>query len=257
MNKQRQAFYARRRDVLAHDDVHEELGAMIEHAIVSVLDVHWPEKGGPDQEVLDEIALGLQVGFGLSFDSTAAPFIVDGKPCDDYDAVARDIHDRVSVVIEDKKKDCDALAAEHVEVGYPLFAQLERDFMLQILDTQWKDHLHTMDGLREGINLRGYAQRDPKLEYQREGYALFEEMNQRLDQQTVEVAFKFALPEPVRLGMAPRGPAPALRGSAPPPQGGGRQAAPSRSGPGVAEKVGRNAPCPCGSGKKFKKCHGA
>ena len=259
MNKQRQAFYARRREVLAHDDVHEELGSMIEHAIVSVLDAHWPDKGDPDQEVFDEMALGLQVAFGLSFDPTVAPFIVDGKPCGDYDALAREIHDGVSVVIEEKKKACDALAAEHVEVGYPSFAQLERDFMLQILDTQWKDHLHTMDGLREGINLRGYAQRDPKLEYQREGYDLFEGMNQRIDQQTVEVGFKFALPEPVRLGMSPRGPAPALRRSAPAPpsQGGGGPAASSQGGPDAAEKVGRNAPCPCGSGKKFKKCHGA
>ena len=232
---------------------------MIEHAIVSVLDAHWPDKGDPDQEVFDEMALGLQVAFGLSFDPTVAPFIVDGKPCGDYDALAREIHDGVSVVIEEKKKACDALAAEHVEVGYPSFAQLERDFMLQILDTQWKDHLHTMDGLREGINLRGYAQRDPKLEYQREGYDLFEGMNQRIDQQTVEVGFKFALPEPVRLGMSPRGPAPALRRSAPAPpsQGGGGPAASSQGGPDAAEKVGRNAPCPCGSGKKFKKCHGA
>jgi preprotein translocase subunit SecA len=150
------------------------------------------------------------------------------------------------------------MAAEHEEIGYPSFALLERDFMLQILDTQWKDHLHTMDGLREGISLRGYAQRDPKLEYQREGFALFEEMNQRLDQQTVEVAFKFALPEPVRIGMSPRGPAPALRRpvSAAPPQGGAGPAASPGSSSEPAEKVGRNAPCPCGSGKKFKKCHG-
>jgi preprotein translocase subunit SecA len=259
MNKQRQAFYARRREVLAHDDVHEELGSMIEHAIVSVLDAHWPEKGAPDQENLDEMALGLQVAFGLSFDPTTVPFVVDGKPRDDYDALAREILDGVSVVIEEKKKSCDALAAEHVEVGYPSFAQLERDLMLQILDTQWKDHLHTMDGLREGINLRGYAQRDPKLEYQREGYDLFEDMNQRLDQQTVEVAFKFALPEPVRIGMSQRGPAPTLRRPppGPPPPGGAGPGAPDRAGPDAGEKVGRNAPCPCGSGKKFKKCHGA
>jgi preprotein translocase subunit SecA len=258
MNKQRQAFYAQRREVLEHDDVHAELGLLVENEIVNLLDRYWPEKGGPDQETLDEMATGLQAAFGTPFDSTTAPFVVAGKPCDDSDALAREIHDRVSVVIEEKKKACDARAAEHEEIGYPSFALLERDFMLQILDTQWKDHLHTMDGLREGINLRGYAQRDPKLEYQREGYALFDEMMHRIEQQTVEVAYKFALPEPVAPGIAPRGPGPALQKSAaPPPPQGGAPTGPHQRRPDETAKVGRNDPCPCGSGKKYKKCHGA
>jgi preprotein translocase subunit SecA len=155
-------------------------------------------------------------------------------------------------VFEEKRKTCDRLAAEHADIGYPPFAVLERDFLLQILDTQWKDHLHTMDGLREGIGLRGFAQRDPKLEYQREGYALFEETNQRIDQQSVEVAFRFALPEPVLPSAAAPGP---------PPPPGMRERAPASATPGAkpgkAGKVGRNDPCPCGSGKKYKKCCGA
>jgi preprotein translocase subunit SecA len=259
MNKQRQAFYSRRREVLAHDNVHEELGELVEHVIVSVLDAFWPEKGEPDEELLGEIASRLQASFGLPFDPNAEPFLADGKPVEDYDALARAVHDRVKVVLEEKKKACDALAAEHEDIGYPSFVMLERDFMLQILDTQWKDHLHMMDGLREGIGLRGFAQRDPKLEYQREGYALFESMNQRIDEQSVEVAFKFALPEPVAPGTPSRGPGPALQKSAPPPpQGrGGPAAAPHGGGPDKVAKVGRNDPCPCGSGKKYKKCHGA
>jgi preprotein translocase subunit SecA len=257
MNKQRQAFYSRRRAVLAREDIHQEVVEMVEHAIVSLLDAHWPEKGDPEQEALDEIATGLQAQFGLSFDSTRTPFAVDGKPASDYDALARAIFDGVMEVLEEKQKTCDALAEQHADIGYPPFAVLERDFQLQILDTQWKDHLHTMDGLREGIGLRGFAQRDPKLEYQREGYALFEEANQRIDQQCVEVAFRFTLPEPVPPAAAPSGPA--LGSEAPTPGATRPAAAGARPGAksGKAAKVGRNEPCPCGSGKKYKKCCGA
>jgi preprotein translocase subunit SecA len=251
MNKQRQAFYARRRAVLGREDIHEEVVEMVEHAIVSLLDAQWPEKGSPEQEALNECATGLQAQFGSSFDPTQAPFTVDGKPTEDYDALARAIFDGVMSTLEEKRKTCDRLAAEHADIGYPPFAFLERDFLLQILDTQWKDHLHTMDGLREGIGLRGFAQRDPKLEYQREGYALFEETNQRIDQQSVEVAFRFALPEPVLpSAAAPGPPPPGMRERAP-------ASAPPGAKPGKAGKVGRNDPCPCGSGKKYKKCCGA
>jgi preprotein translocase subunit SecA len=200
---------------------------------------------------LGELATGLQHQFGMSFDSSQPPFTADGRPTGDYDALARAIFDGVMVVLAEKKKACDALAEEHAAVGYPNFAVLERDFQLQILDTQWKDHLHTMDGLREGIGLRGFAQRDPKLEYQREGYALFEDMNQRIDQQIVEVAFRFALPEAVSLNAVAAGPAP--RGTPPAPA-----ARPGKGGKaGKAGKIGRNDPCSCGSGKKYKKCCGA
>jgi len=218
----------------------------------------WPSLKSTEQEALNELAIGLKAQFGSSFDPNQPPFTVDGKPTQDYDALARGIFDEMMSVLEEKRKTCDRLAAEHADIGYPPFAVLERDFLLQILDTQWKDHLHTMDGLREGIGLRGFAQRDPKLEYQREGYALFEETNQRIDQQSVEVAFRFPLPEPV----LPSAPEP--RPVQPP---GAREGAPAAAQPGARTaksrrdgktgKVGRNDPCPCGSGRKYKKCHGA
>jgi preprotein translocase subunit SecA len=133
--------------------------------------------------------------------------------------------------------------------------------VLQILDAQWKDHLHSMDGLRAGINMRAYGQKDPKLEYQREGFGLFEEMNARIDAQTLELVFKFALPPPPDAPSAVTPPS-ALR-STPPPEASppaarpGPRSAVLGSGAGKIAKVGRNDPCPCGSGKKYKKCHGA
>jgi preprotein translocase subunit SecA len=160
-------------------------------------------------------------------------------------------------VLEEKKGRCDAFATQYAAEGYPDFSSCERQIVLQILDAQWKDHLHTMDGLRAGINMRAYGQRDPKLEYQREGFALFDEMLARIEAQTLELVFKFALPPTP--DEQPR-PAARLPVAGPPPE-----ASPPAARPGVAggsrtptkvEKVGRNDPCPCGSGKKYKKCHG-
>jgi len=152
--------------------------------------------------------------------------------------------------------------------NYPTFDSIVRDIQLQILDSQWKAHLHTMDALRESINLRGYAQRDPKIEYQREGFALFGEMEQRIDDSFAEFVFKFGYPRP---GRAPKatarrvdgGPA-AAAGTAPQSgQAAAKASAGAGAGPRAAAgaastiKVGRNDPCPCGSGKKYKKCCGA
>jgi preprotein translocase subunit SecA len=259
MNRQRQAFYNRRREALTREVVHDEILDMCEGAVVAIRDLHWPEKGELDVETLRELAQAFTAQFGLPFDPQAPPFLVEGRPATDRDAFGREVHDRLVAFLEEKKKKCDALHEQHASIGYPRFQDLERDFLLQILDAQWKDHLHTMDGLREGIGLRGYASRDPKLEYQREGYALFEEMNARIDAQVLEVVFKVQLRDPAEEPAPPR-PAPAL-GPPPPGSGPGPLAQPRRSAPAPGSaplaKVGRNDPCPCGSGRKYKKCHGA
>jgi preprotein translocase subunit SecA len=139
-----------------------------------------------------------------------------------------------------------------------------RDLQLQILDLQWKAHLHTMDALRESINLRGYAQRDPKIEYQREGFELFGEMEQRIDDSFAEYVFKFGYPRP---NLQPKAtarrvdggsPVAAQAASSPAAAAGARAGSAGASSDGAATvKVGRNDPCPCGSGKKHKKCCGA
>jgi preprotein translocase subunit SecA len=177
MNRQRQAFYGRRREAMLRDDLHQEILDMAEGAVVGILERSWPDKGPPDAETHVEIATALTGLFGIHFDPTQPPFLVDGRPSSDRDELGRAVFDRVVGFLEDKKKHCDRHAEQYADLGYPRFEQLERDFLLQVLDVQWKDHLHSMDGLREGIGLRGYGQRDPKIEYQREGFALFEEMN--------------------------------------------------------------------------------
>jgi preprotein translocase subunit SecA len=268
MNKQRLAFYGRRRELLGREDLHDEALDMTEGVLVAILDAHWPEKGHPDAEDLASLAAAVEAQFGVPTSPSQAPFLVEGKPASDRDALGRALLERLVAFLDEKRARCDAIAEANAEVGYPHFRDFERSIVLQILDRQWKDHLHSMDGLREGINLRGYAQRDPKIEYQREGFALFEEMQGRVDQQASEALFKFVLPEP-RPADAPR-PAPAaLR---PPPAARGPLARPAGAPPGAlprggpppdtrpgapAPRVGRNEPCPCGSGKKYKKCCGA
>ena len=181
----------------------------------------------------------------------------------------------MGVEFEAKKEEGRQLKEEEYAAtpNYPSFTDIVRGIQLQILDTQWKEHLHTMDALRESINLRGYAQRDPKIEYQREGFGLFGEMEQRMDDQLAGFVFKFGYPRPrVEARASARsvagapaanaqgaaGQAQAAGGAA---QAGGAAAAavgPAGSQPsGPVAKVGRNEPCPCGSGKKYKKCCGA
>jgi preprotein translocase subunit SecA len=240
--------------------------------VVAILEGSWPEKGDPDAEALAEIAVSLTALFGIAFDASEPPFVHEGRAAGDRNELGRAVLDKVLGFLEEKKKHCDRLAEQYADLGYPRFEQLERDFLLQVLDVQWKDHLHSMDGLRDGINLRGYAQRDPKIEYQREGYALFQEMNDRIDAQALEIVFKVQLRDPAEAppaaSRAPaRAPAPALRAAsgpgAPPPAAGplrqpGPAAATARPrSDGERPKVGRNDPCPCGSGRKYKKCCGA
>jgi preprotein translocase subunit SecA len=262
MNRQRRAFYERRRDALAREDIHTEILDMCEGSIVSLLEDHWPEKGDPDAEALAALATAIELQFGIVLDPQVLPRAPEAIEKRDRHSVGRAVFDAVVAVLEAKRKQCDTLAEEFAGSGYPRFEGFERDILLRILDTQWKDHLHTMDGLREGIGLRGYASKDPKLEYQREGYALFEEMNARIDSQALEIVFKFALPQPRSAEMpsgaaAPR-PAAAPRSALGPLRQPAAVAAPgSRAGAAPAAKIGRNDPCSCGSGKKYKKCCGA
>jgi preprotein translocase subunit SecA len=175
-------------------------------------------------------------------------------------------------------------------VPVDILRKVERDIMLQLVDAQWKDHLYSLDHLKEGIGLRGYGQRDPLVEYKKESYALFQAMKDRIDEEMVRYLWRLTpvLSEdgqaaaPVRQPPQRRPPQITMSGpaTAPPPSpfgafGGGNStpaaAPPAPASPRPARvggddaikqvkreepKVGRNDPCPCGSGKKYKKCHG-
>ncbi|MCP4038871.1 MAG: preprotein translocase subunit SecA, partial [bacterium] len=173
MNKQRQAFYARRLNVLLAESLQQEIDEIIEGIVVNILAERWPAKGAPEGEQVDELVTTIEGHFGLTLAAGEPPFTdTEGRPQEDSDTFGRELIVGLNAVLDQKKARCEELVEEFKDLEYPSFEYFERDILLQVLDSQWKDHLHTMDGLREGIGLRGYAQKDPKVEYQREGFAL-------------------------------------------------------------------------------------
>jgi preprotein translocase subunit SecA len=251
MNKQRQSFYGRRRVVLASEEVHDEVLDMVEGVLVSLLDSHWPEKGDPEPEQLVALARAIEVQFGVAFDPAEPPF---GKGPLDKDALGRAVLERLVAVLDEKERRWTALCEQYSQVNLITHRQLERDVVLRTLDRLWKEHLHAMDALRDGIRFRGYAQQDPKVEYAREGFAVFEEMNERIDSQAVEEIYKVWIDES-RLAEAAR--QIAAQAAPTPSQAQAAAGAAPASGSRPVGKVGRNDLCPCGSGKKYKRCCGA
>ena len=124
--------------------------------------------------------------------------------------------------------------------------QIERAILLRSIDMLWIEHLDAMQSLREGIGLRGYGQRDPLVEYKREGYRYFEELQANVQKQVVYTIYKVKVEVKKPLPME----------SAQKMTSGGDASKTSQSKPKKKEQIGRNDPCPCGSGKKYKKCHG-
>ena len=238
MNKQRHAFYARRLAAMNADDkaIDEEIQACIEGFVADLLGRTWPQRGEPEDDQYVEMAHAFEAQFGVAFSIERSPF--ERRTASVIPRVTRSDTrsslDRVGPRREARRR---AVLAEETYAdleGYPTFHRIVRDLQLQILDQQWKAHLHTMDSLRGGINMRAYAQRDPKLEYQREGFALFGEMEHRIDETLAEYALKFSFPRPQtgpqatqrRVdGNAPQQPPkPQSQGGEPPPTPGGAAA---------------------------------
>jgi preprotein translocase subunit SecA len=280
MNKQRENIYALRRQILegkirltdedgneAVLDTREYLMSLAEDILDSVVENFAPR--GADFEQWDLDALKLEISRLFALDTSALDF-----------------SDRTSDEIRDLL--WERLRASYDEkeqlVGREVLQRVERDIMLQIVDGQWKDHLYSLDHLKEGIGLRGYGQRDPLIEYKKESFDLFQAMKERVDEEIVRylwwlrpITTEGGEPVAARAIRRPKAPL-VLSGSAPSPAFGAPRAAPAspfgasrtqqpaRVGGDDAvpktvrrdePKVGRNDPCPCGSGKKYKKCHGA
>jgi preprotein translocase subunit SecA len=242
MNKQREVIYQHRRAVLGGTNLKDDVHDMIDMVVDSALNVYCPAEQYPEEwdlKGLTEMMLGQ---FGLD--------ITQGK--NDGGEALRELG-RDALVEDLKKHVHEAYERKEQELGSDLMRFLEKTFMLQVIDHHWKDHLLAMDHLRDGIGLRGYGQKDPLIEYKREGYDLFAAMMERIKSDTLERLFLVQAAK----GEAPPPPTP----SSPPPMrltlNRGDEPAPQQTVHRSNEKVGRNDPCPCGSGKKYKKCHGA
>jgi preprotein translocase subunit SecA len=244
MNKQREVIYQHRRAVLSGENLSDDLRQMTGTLVESALNVYCPAEQYPEEWDMKGLTEMMQGQFGLD--------ITQGKQ--DSGESLRDIG-RDALPEDLKAQVRDAYDRKEKELGPELMRFLEKNFMLQVIDHHWKDHLLAMDHLRDGIGLRGYGQKDPLIEYKREGYDLFAGMMERIKSDTIERLF---LVQAVREGERSAPPPPVI--SRPQPKltlNRGEEPVSTQTAHRSDEKVGRNNPCPCGSGKKYKKCHGA
>jgi len=244
MNKQREVIYQHRRAVLSGENLSDDLRQMPGNLVESALNVYCPAEQYPEEWDMKGLTEMMQGQFGLD--------ITQGKQ--DSGESLRDIG-RDALPEDLKAQVRDAYDRKEKELGPELMRFLEKNFMLQVIDHHWKDHLLAMDHLRDGIGLRGYGQKDPLIEYKREGYDLFAGMMERIKSDTIERLF---LVQAVREGERSAPPPPVI--SRPQPKltlNRGEEPVSTQTAHRSDDKVGRNDPCPCGSGKKYKKCHGA
>ena len=240
MNKQRETIYSLRRSFLEGRDQKEFVLERAEAIANSLAETYTPREQHPDQWNVTQLTNEVLNQFG--FDLKAAGVDVTAL---NHDQFADTLLEKVKARYDEKE----------TLFGAQMLRWLERHILLDIVDAQWKDHLLTLDHLKEGIGLRGYAQKDPLVEFKKEAFTLFEDMMDRIDTEAVRFLF---LMQPAR----PEEQAKQIERR----QQQQQKDLQFQAGPAQAEapkpvraatKVGRNDPCPCGSGKKYKKCHGA
>jgi preprotein translocase subunit SecA len=258
MNKQREVIYSKRLMALESEDIGPEMVEMIDGLVDRKADDHLRESSHPEDWDIDGLKRELEVLFRWSFDPG------DGA---DFSGGAEELTRKL------KHTAFEAYAAKQREVGYEGIKSIERGLLLYVIDKHWRDHLYDLDGVRAGIGLRAYGQKDPLIEYKSEAFNLFLKMLDGIDEEMITLIFqgrwtkqeqqaprpearmKAYKPDVVRAG-------PAAVESRPGPQGAGprtRAVSDGDSGPKQrvrGAKIGRNDPCPCGSGKKYKKCCG-
>jgi preprotein translocase subunit SecA len=280
MNKQRENVYALRRQLLDGkirfepdgDAESEELDtrgyvmSLAEDQIAGLVEQHAGHGTEPQDWNIDGLVRATSELFAIDPDMIAALNLGDLSPDEMIDAIQK-----VAVeAYEDKER----LIADPA-----ILRRVERDFMLQIVDAQWKDHLYSLDHLKDGIGLRGYGQRDPLVEYKKESFTLFQAMKDRIDDEMVRYLWRLrpvvsSGEQAAAAGLLPTPPSPPRRPATPVTLSGGSMSTaagpagppkPARTGGDDAAvtpvrrdepKIGRNDPCYCGSGKKYKKCHG-
>jgi preprotein translocase subunit SecA len=236
MNQQREVVYKQRREALNGKSLKPAIEEMIqdkaEEIVFSLID----EKTYPDEWDWKALKKSVFKQFNFRFDK------VDDNTMDglNQEGLAQLISEAAFKIYNEKE----------AAVGPEDFRHLERIVMLQTVDNLWKDHLLSMDHLKEGIGLRGYAQQNPLIVYKKEGFELFKEMVSRIKEETVGILFRIQMSESQNITDLQQPKEQELVFSS------GDEPAKKNPVKRTQEKVGRNAPCPCGSGKKYKKCCG-
>ncbi|MGD8567750.1 MAG: preprotein translocase subunit SecA [Gammaproteobacteria bacterium] len=260
-NDQRKVVYQQRSELMSTDDVSETVNAIRHDVLNEVIDAYIPPQSMEEQWDIAALEKALEAEFGM-------PTPVQSWLDEDDSLHEESLREKIEDELVKAYKEKEMLA------GTEVMRHFEKAVMLKVLDDQWKDHLSSMDHLRQGIHLRGYAQKNPKQEYKREAFELFSQMLDRIKHEVINVVSRVQVRaeedveavEAQRRRQAPMNlqheQAPAVAagggGAGPVAQGQATNPAMEEKKPFVREgrKIGRNEPCPCGSGKKYKQCHG-
>jgi len=243
MNQQREVIYARRRQALEGERLKSEVFEYLDEFINGIVDKYYDD--GNVEKIHEELLQGLLVDFKIEFET--------------FEKLGNDgLKEKISDAVQDFYKRKEEM------LGIDLMARLERYAVLNVIDEKWKEHLREMDDLKEGIGLRAYGQKDPLLEYKGEAYTLFLSLLDQIRDEVVTFCFKFWPQAPNEVQGRKTAPAQRMNTIKDAADNMGLRSSTgehddSRGKPQpvhVEEKVGRNDPCPCGSGKKFKNCHG-
>jgi preprotein translocase subunit SecA len=244
LNKQREVIYAIRRDILMGEDV--DTKSYVDDVLTEVVSEYVSENVYPEDWDLDALTTEVNRFYPSRIDFKA----IDVETLTAAEVLAMVLQD-ADERLEERKAEWDERTAELERRGLArgdgvaTFEEAERRTLLSVVDSRWREHLYEMDYLREGIGWRGLSQRDPLVEYKREGFDIFQEMERGLKADYVTYIYRV---ENIKLREEEMQQL-SYSGGEEPNQ---RQKSPRKT----ANKIGRNEPCPCGSGKKYKKCHG-
>ncbi len=239
MNKQRETIYSIRRSILEGKEQKDYVLEIADDVALQLVQTYCPRDQHPQMWNTTQFAAEVLNQFGIDVKTAG----LDAKTMS-HDDLSAALAERVKTHYEEKEK----------QFGSETMRLLERRIIMDVVDSQWKDHLLSLDHLKEGIGLRGYGQKDPLVEFKKEGFTLFEDMMERIDSESVRFLFLMQPAKPEQevrvIEERQRRQQAQIRFSSGPAQT--EAPKPMRAG----AKVGRNDPCPCGSGKKYKKCHG-
>ncbi|MGD9390330.1 MAG: preprotein translocase subunit SecA [Thioalkalispiraceae bacterium] len=246
-NDQRKVIYSQRNEIMASDDISGSIVTIRRDVVNNVIDTYVPPQSIEEQWDIAGLQDVLEGEFGSKLD-------IQGWLDADDSLHEESLRDKI---LEEMVK---VYQVKEAEVGNDVMRHLEKEVMLHTLDTQWRDHLATMDQLRQGIHLRGYAQKNPKQEYKREAFELFTDMLQRIKHEVVTILSRIQVrsEEDVHTLEEQRRQHGEMEYQHEEASAMGQAESEEEHTPYVREgrKVGRNEPCPCGSGKKYKQCHG-
>ncbi len=252
MNKQREAIYEQRKMLLAGEELNETVLDMTLEVLDGDMEMHTPESEQPEEWDIPGLRDAVARHFGVEMKVDDDLNISVGGHHFDFDSVTyKPLHEALEEAVKNR------LEAKKNHVGADKWEWLEQYIILNIVDANWKDHLLGMDHLKEGIGLRGYAQKNPLSEFKREGSEMFAAMIDRIREDAVTTLFHVRVESDETARMEEREVAKRKARAQKVVESHGEADKKQETVRRTEKKVGRNEPCPCGSGKKYKKCHGA